>query len=98
MFVIFPNTQAIADYLAKYITQKIIANPATSLGLATGSTMEPYGQLSEATQAQLQEWGYHLVTQGWNLGDIQAIQVVDGEVQAVADPRGRGVAKVFHKP
>lgn len=41
MFVIFPNTQAIADYLAKYITQKIIANPATSLGLATGSTMEP---------------------------------------------------------
>lgn len=61
-------------------------------------TMEPYGQLSEATQAQLQEWGYHLVTQGWNLGDIQAIQVVDGEVQAVADPRGRGVAKVFHKP
>lgn len=58
-------------------------------------TMEPYGELDVATQAELQARGYQLVTQGWNLGDIQAIQVVDGQLQAVADPRGRGVARVF---
>lgn len=59
-------------------------------------TMEPYAQLHEQTQQQLKDKGYQVITQSWNLGDIQAIQVQDGMIQAVADPRGRGVAKVFY--
>lgn len=59
-------------------------------------TMEPYAPLSTAVQAELKAKGYQLVTQGWNLGDIQAIQVADGKVTAAADPRSRGVAKVIN--
>lgn len=59
-------------------------------------TMEPYSPLSTAVQNELKAKGYQLVTQGWNLGDIQAIQVVDGKVTAAADPRSRGVAKVIN--
>ncbi|WP_215397744.1 gamma-glutamyltransferase [Rheinheimera oceanensis] len=59
-------------------------------------TMEPYSPLSTAVQNELKAKGYKLVTQGWNLGDIQAIQVVDGKVTAAADPRSRGVAKVIN--
>lgn len=58
-------------------------------------TMEPYAPLAQGTQQALGERGYNLVTQGWNLGDIQAIRVRGGAIEAVADPRGRGVAKVF---
>ena len=57
--------------------------------------MEPYAPLAAETQQALTNKGYNLVTQGWNLGDIQAIKVTDGHVEAVADPRSRGVAKVF---
>ncbi|PKM19977.1 MAG: gamma-glutamyltransferase [Gammaproteobacteria bacterium HGW-Gammaproteobacteria-15] len=59
-------------------------------------TMEPYAPLSTAVQDELKAKGYQLVTQGWNLGDIQAIQVLDGKVTAAADPRSRGVAKVIN--
>jgi len=59
-------------------------------------TMEPYAPLSTAVQEELKAKGYQLVTQGWNLGDIQAIQVLDGKVTAAADPRSRGVAKVIN--
>ncbi|HEY0922550.1 gamma-glutamyltransferase [Rheinheimera pacifica] len=59
-------------------------------------TMEPYAPLSTAAQDELKAKGYQLVTQGWNLGDIQAIQVLDGKVTAAADPRSRGVAKVIN--
>lgn len=41
MFSIFPNPQAIAEHLSARLAQKIRSNPATVLGLATGSTMEP---------------------------------------------------------
>ncbi len=58
-------------------------------------TMEPFTQLPDDTQQQLIDKGYNLVTQGWNLGDIQAIKINKGSVEAVADPRGRGVAKVL---
>lgn len=58
-------------------------------------TMEPYAALSEDVQNELVKKGYNLTTQGWNLGDIQAIQIVNGQVTAVADPRSRGVAKSF---
>ncbi len=57
--------------------------------------MEPYAPLSAETQQALTDKGYNLVTQGWNLGDIQAIKITNGNVEAVADPRSRGVAKVF---
>lgn len=59
-------------------------------------TMEPYSPLSTAVQNELKAKGYQLVTQGWNLGDIQAIQVIDGKITAAADPRSRGVAKVIN--
>ncbi|SEH97744.1 gamma-glutamyltranspeptidase / glutathione hydrolase [Rheinheimera pacifica] len=59
-------------------------------------TMEPYAPLKAAVQDELKAKGYQLVTQGWNLGDIQAIQVLDGKVTAAADPRSRGVAKVIN--
>ena len=58
-------------------------------------TMEPFAPLSNAVQDELKAKGYQLVTQGWNLGDIQAIRITDNNVEAVADPRSRGVASVF---
>lgn len=59
-------------------------------------SMEPYAELDLRVQHELRERGYNLVTQAWNLGDIQAIKVTNGAVEAVADPRGRGVANVFN--
>jgi gamma-glutamyltranspeptidase / glutathione hydrolase len=59
-------------------------------------TMEPYAPLAADIQQQLRNKGYSLLTQDWNLGDIQAILVRSGKVEAVADPRSRGVAKSFH--
>lgn len=58
-------------------------------------TMEPYSPLSAEVQQQLKKKGYKLHTQGWNLGDVQAIQVTATTVKAAADPRSRGVAKVI---
>jgi gamma-glutamyltranspeptidase/glutathione hydrolase len=58
-------------------------------------TMEPYSPLSAEVQQQLRQKGYKLHTQGWNLGDVQAIQATPEGVQAAADPRSRGVAKVI---
>ena len=58
-------------------------------------TMEPYAPLPVEVQQQLKQRGYNLVTQSWNLGDIQAIKRTNGKVEAAADPRSRGVAKVF---
>lgn len=58
-------------------------------------TMEPYAPLPAEVQQQLKQRGYNLVTQSWNLGDIQAIKRTNGKVEAAADPRSRGVAKVF---
>lgn len=61
-------------------------------------TMEPYAPLSAEVQQALRQKGYNLTTQSWNLGDIQAIQLIDGKVTAVADPRSRGVARVIALP
>ena len=58
-------------------------------------TMEPYAPLSAEVQKALQDKGYNLHTQDWDLGDIQAIRSLNGQVEAVADPRSRGVANVF---
>ena len=57
--------------------------------------MEPFSPLSAEVQQQLRQKGYKLHTQGWNLGDVQAIQATPEGVQAAADPRSRGVAKVI---
>lgn len=58
-------------------------------------TMEPYAPLPDDVQQQLQQRGYNLVTQSWNLGDIQAIKRTGDNIEAAADPRSRGVATVF---
>lgn len=58
-------------------------------------TMEPYAPLTVEVQQELTKKGYKLSTQGWSLGDVQAIQVTAKEVKAAADPRSRGVAKVI---
>mgnify|MGYP000052810763 CR=1 FL=1 len=51
-----------------------------------------------ATIATLQAKGYTVEANSWgSLGDIQAIHNTDGNVQAAADVRGRGVARVFSK-
>jgi gamma-glutamyltranspeptidase/glutathione hydrolase len=58
-------------------------------------SMEPDTPLPAEVQQALLEKGYNLHTQAWSLGDIQAIRVVGKKVEAVADPRSRGVASVF---
>ena len=58
-------------------------------------TMEPYAPLTAEVQQELTKKGYIMHTQGWNLGDVQAIQVTTAQVKAAADPRSRGVAKVI---
>lgn len=55
---------------------------------------EPYATLAPAVRAALETRGYRFVNQGWN-GDIEAIAVGSGGVEAVADPRGRGVGLVL---
>jgi gamma-glutamyltranspeptidase/glutathione hydrolase len=55
---------------------------------------EPYATLDPAVRAALSARGYTFVNQGWN-GDIQAIVIGDSAATAVADPRGRGVARVL---
>jgi gamma-glutamyltranspeptidase / glutathione hydrolase len=59
-------------------------------------TMEPYAPLPADVQQQLSTMGYTLSTQDWNLGDIQVIRLREGKVEAVADPRSRGVATVIN--
>jgi gamma-glutamyltranspeptidase/glutathione hydrolase len=55
---------------------------------------EPYGGLPAAVHAELAARGYRFIDQGWN-GDIEAIACSESRCQAVADPRGRGVARVL---
>ena len=59
-------------------------------------TMEPYAELPADVQQQLKTKGYQLHTQGWHLGDIQAILRTKTGIEAASDPRARGVAKVIH--
>jgi gamma-glutamyltranspeptidase/glutathione hydrolase len=55
---------------------------------------EPYAALPAAVRGALAARGYTLVDQGWN-GDIQLIVSGTTATEAVADPRGRGVARVL---
>jgi gamma-glutamyltranspeptidase/glutathione hydrolase len=53
-------------------------------------------EISQRTKADLEQMGYVVQPNSWgNLGDIQAIQRQSGKTFAVADPRGRGVAKLL---
>ena len=38
--------------------------------------------------------GYTLKDQGWSMGNVQAIRINGAKVEAVSDPRGRGVSKI----
>ncbi len=56
---------------------------------------EPWRGLDATTVAALRERGYTFERQDYD-GDIQAIAVGSEHSEAVADPRGIGVGKVFH--
>jgi gamma-glutamyltranspeptidase / glutathione hydrolase len=55
---------------------------------------EPFATLEPAVRAGLVARGYRFAGQGFN-GDIEAISSTASGMQAVSDPRGRGVARVF---
>src|SRR5207237_7964464 len=73
-----------------------VAAPRVRPQLLTADTRfeEPFATLDPAARAALIARGYTFVNQGWN-GDIQVIVVGDSGATAVADPRGRGVARVL---
>lgn len=52
--------------------------------------LDPYSPLKGKAAEELRAMGYTLTEQGWPMGDIQAVQVVDGRPLPAADPRGRG--------
>lgn len=55
MFVIFPDTSSVADYVSAMLIKKIAGKPDVVLGLATGGTMEPIYQrfVKKARQQKL---------------------------------------------
>jgi gamma-glutamyltranspeptidase/glutathione hydrolase len=55
---------------------------------------EPYAALEPPARTALSARGYAFVNQGWN-GDIEVIAGDASATLAVADPRGRGVARVL---
>src|SRR5690606_22481470 len=52
--------------------------------------LDPYSPLKGKAAEELRAIGYTLTEQGWPMGDIQAVQVVDGRPLPASDPRGRG--------
>jgi gamma-glutamyltranspeptidase/glutathione hydrolase len=54
---------------------------------------EPFAPISEPVVAALAARGYTVDNEAWG-GDIEAIQIVDGQPVAVSDPRARGVSLV----
>lgn len=56
---------------------------------------DSYAPLTGKVADELKAMGYTLEDQGWEMGDIQAIRVVNGkQLQTASDPRGRGVGMV----
>lgn len=55
MYLIFPDTTSVADYVSSLLVEKIADNPEVVLGLATGGTMEPIYErfVAQARQRQL---------------------------------------------
>lgn len=56
--------------------------------------LDPHSPLGGKAAEELRAMGYTLTEQGWPMGDIQAVQVVDGRPLPASDPRGRGQALV----
>jgi gamma-glutamyltranspeptidase/glutathione hydrolase len=52
---------------------------------------DSFAPLTGAVADTLEEMGYVLEDQGWEMGDVQAIRVAGPQVEVAADPRGRGV-------
>ncbi|TWB21141.1 gamma-glutamyltransferase 1 [Nitrospirillum amazonense] len=57
---------------------------------------DPYAPLKGPEADALKAMGYTLVDQGWNMGDVEAVQVTGTELQTASDPRGRGAGQVVH--
>jgi gamma-glutamyltranspeptidase / glutathione hydrolase len=76
-----------------------VASPRIHHQLLPPDTLyeEPYATLAPAVHAALAARGYAFLTQDFN-GDIEAIAVGAQGTVAVADPRGRGVGRVFGRP
>jgi gamma-glutamyltranspeptidase/glutathione hydrolase len=56
---------------------------------------DSYAPLTGKVADELKAMGYTLEDQGWEMGDVQAIRVVNGkQLQTASDPRGRGVGMV----
>jgi gamma-glutamyltranspeptidase/glutathione hydrolase len=55
---------------------------------------DAYAPLTGQVADDLRSMGYVLEDQGWNMGDIQAIQVLDKGLETASDPRGRGVGLI----
>ncbi len=73
-----------------------VAAPRVHHQLLPADTLieEPYAMLEPRVRTALIARGYQLVNRGWN-GDVQAIVLAGGQVVAISDPRGRGVARVL---
>lgn len=57
---------------------------------------DSYAPLKGAVAEGLKKMGYTLEDQGWEMGDIQAIQVTGSTLDTASDPRGRGVGIVVN--
>ncbi|WP_462382685.1 gamma-glutamyltransferase [Pseudomonas sp. Marseille-QA0892] len=55
---------------------------------------DAYAPLTGEAAEALEAMGYTLEDQGWSMGDIQAIRVVNGSLETASDPRGRGMGLV----
>lgn len=53
-----------------------------------------FAPLTGEVATQLKKMGYTLEDQGWNMGDIQVIQVNNATPETASDPRGRGTGLV----
>jgi len=73
-----------------------VAAPRVHHQLLPADTLieEPFATLDPAVRAELSSRGYRFENRGWN-GDVEAIASTPAGVEAVADPRGRGVARVL---
>ncbi|SCX97539.1 gamma-glutamyltransferase [Pseudomonas flexibilis] len=56
--------------------------------------LDPHSPLKGSAAQELRAMGYILTEQGWPMGDVQAVQVLDGRPLPASDPRGRGQALV----
>ena len=60
-------------------------------------TYSPRVPLPPETISRLSDTGYRAVPHDWSFGDVQVIQLVDGELKAASDPRKRGEARVLQR-